>query len=359
MFPTPEKPLIIPLSKKATQLSQKPGELPYERRLKLYSMAEFVNNIKEEIRLQANKNVDDFTEEAVKMLKTASENTAFYVGKSVEAVKKFFTENMDENNGRQDLLSNSTIIEPSENYEYVMGVVIYHSSDTDVDKQEIVEMAQNVIHDVLSDFKEQKNEIARSLEGILYEIQDDMVDEIPNFDNSTVKVFTFSPKFRKFLTMLTEKSRSFRMERHIEMWNFLTRMAEMKKVAMISTKISVSNLLNRLFSKKSGLGGEGDGRHMVGSSSWPWNPEQKNLLNPDSNPCSCLTLDELAEFLGFAFFNEEPCSQGIPWCFITQNSKCPDKKKYQHTFSLGTIELYWSQMACTNIEKYYMGPYYF
>ena len=91
---------------------------------------------------------------------------------------------------------------------------------------------------------------------------------------------------------------------------------------------------------------------MTGSSSWPW-----HLVNARHivDNCKCLLPRQLKDMTGLIITDQAPCTQAIPWCFVSVFSPCSDKNQLSGYYFPKGKELYWSQEAC----KSFIGPNYY
>ena len=281
-------------------------------------------------------------EKVLTTIKNVAQHVSIFTSNSIQDLQRSFTDIMEQN---PNLLGKP------------VGLVIYNEDQplNKVQKAEVVSLVKKIIKEVIEEL-EQKSQskgtivepstesIAIHFESMIEHSQDDdIITEVAAQGSS--RMFVFSDVFKTNIDNLLKTNRA-RSERTLEVSSFLAEVARLKIEALVSIKQSIHDLF---YGKPEAETAETTRKSepwiSVGSSSWPWFPGKHIPMT-----CKCLFPLQLTRLTGFLVTEQEPCSQPIPWCFVSPRSGCPDHAQLIQEFSLGGIELYWSQDACTNME---------
>jgi hypothetical protein len=348
--------------------------------------------------------VDEFGKQALQAFRIAAQNSLLFFGKSIEDIQRFFTQE-----------SQSTTYPQ---HQRPVGVVTYypnHPTKTGQDSESISdEQVTNIVHEALghitniptrlsppavnaatpwshslifpNDIHNDENiptfiaapdvnaatpwsdGLARRLEMLFEDPSNEiLVERIVEDSDGSVRMFTISDDFLARIDSIIDEDEVGKAQEVSFMHNlghvlklYIGQIASMKIQALVSAKETVAGLLD--------YGDYGQDNHdeeeekeprwMLGSSSWPWNTINWEML-PES--CLCLYPAQLTKIAGAVVTDQQPCTQPIPWCFVGSLASCPDMAELHQDFTLSGLQLWWSQKACTKFKQSQPvgGPNYF
>ena len=253
--------------------------------------------------------IEEIGQEVLVMFRNLAKNTTIFVEESIEKIQEY--------------------LEDNENIES-LGLLTFHHYE----EFEIENVLQIVQSRVLARINVQSR--SKSIEEMDLSTQNSLTEITP-------REFKFNEDFMKNLDdKITSKSA--RKQRTFDSMEVMTEILELKK-AIFSAKAAFFNMLTK-YNEKEKM------KHIqfkaVGSSSWPWYHATHQRIIPT---CTCLQSEDLK----IIDPDHQPCTQPIPWCIVSSDSKCPDMSLIKEKLNL---DVFWSQQACANFKEY-EGPKFY